>query len=134
MQSPEHPPDTNAPRLPREEELLRVIEDLYGGFNRAEETLSAIRRAQQEAGRLVPVNLDTVIREEISTFPGASIRHLDVHVEVLADGLLPTIFTNLIGNAVKFAAPISRSPSVRRQRAVRLRSRSRIPVSGCRTR
>ncbi len=105
MQSPEHPPDTNAPRLPREEELLRVIEDLYGGFNRAEETLSAIRRAQQEAGRLVPVNLDTVIREEISTFPGASIRHLDVHVEVLADGLLPTIFTNLIGNAVKFGGP-----------------------------
>ncbi len=30
---------------------------------------------------------------------------IDPPVEVLADGLLPTVFTNLIGNAVKFGGP-----------------------------
>jgi PAS domain S-box-containing protein len=49
MQSPEHPPGTSAPRLPREEELLRVLEELYGGFTGAEETLSAIRRGEVDA-------------------------------------------------------------------------------------
>ena len=40
---------TNAPRLPREEELLRVLEELYGGFAEAEETLLAIRRGEVDA-------------------------------------------------------------------------------------
>ncbi|MDV2482640.1 PAS domain S-box protein [Methanoculleus sp. Wushi-C6] len=39
----------NALRLPREEELLRVLEELYGGFTEAEETLSAIRRGEVDA-------------------------------------------------------------------------------------
>lgn len=39
----------NIPRLPREEELLRVLEELYGGFAEAEETLSAIRRGEVDA-------------------------------------------------------------------------------------
>ncbi|WP_292517530.1 PAS domain-containing sensor histidine kinase [Methanoculleus sp.] len=39
----------NVPRLPREEELLRVLEELYGGFAEAEETLSAIRRGEVDA-------------------------------------------------------------------------------------
>ncbi|WP_128694055.1 PAS domain S-box protein [Methanoculleus taiwanensis] len=69
------------------------------------QNVATIRRLQTETGRLVPVNLDAVIREEIGNFPGASIRYQDSQVEVPADNLLPVIFTNLIGNAVKFGEP-----------------------------
>ncbi len=78
---------------------------LHDSIERSSEILknvATIRRAQQEPGRLVPVNLDAVIKGEIRNFPGASIRYTDPHVEVMADNLLPVIFTNLIGNAVKF--------------------------------
>ena len=47
--SAENSPNMNTPRLPREEELLRVLEELYGGFTEAEETLSAIRRGEVDA-------------------------------------------------------------------------------------
>ncbi len=67
--------------------------------------VATIRRLQEESNCLVPVNLDAVIREEIENFPGASIRYDSLPVEVLGDGLLPVIFTNLIGNAVKFGGP-----------------------------
>jgi len=49
MQGLDQPPDTNASRLPREKELLRVLEELYGGFLEARETLSAIRRGEVDA-------------------------------------------------------------------------------------
>jgi two-component system, OmpR family, sensor histidine kinase KdpD len=49
MQNPDHLSDTNAHRLPREEELLRVLEELYGGYAEAEEALTAIRRGEVDA-------------------------------------------------------------------------------------
>jgi PAS domain S-box-containing protein len=67
--------------------------------------VATIRRLQQESDRPMPVNLDAVIREEVGNFPGASIRYDRRRVDVLADGLLPTVFNNLIGNAVKFGGP-----------------------------
>ncbi len=67
--------------------------------------VATIRRLQQESDRLIPMNVDAVVREEIGNFPGASIRYDGRRVDVLADGLLPVIFTNLLGNAVKFGGP-----------------------------
>ncbi len=67
--------------------------------------VATIRRLQQESDRLIPMNLDAIIKEEIENFPGASIQFDGRRVDVLADGLLPVIFTNLIGNAVKFSGP-----------------------------
>lgn len=67
--------------------------------------VATIRRLQQESDRLISVNLDAVVREELGNFPGASIRYDSRRVDVLADGLLPVIFTNLIGNAIKFGGP-----------------------------
>jgi PAS domain S-box-containing protein len=81
---------------------------LHDSIDRSSEILknvATIRRLQQESDRLVPVNLDTVIREEIGNFPAASIRYDGRPVEVLADNLLPRIFSNLIGNAIKFGGP-----------------------------
>ncbi|MDN7023811.1 PAS domain S-box protein [Methanoculleus sp. FWC-SCC1] len=67
--------------------------------------VAAIRRIHQESAELSPVDLDAVIREEIGTFPAASIRYDGRPVLVSADGLLSMVFTNLIGNAVKFGGP-----------------------------
>ncbi|WP_128693773.1 PAS domain-containing sensor histidine kinase [Methanoculleus taiwanensis] len=88
-----------------DEDLTAYAEKLHDSVERSSEILTnvaTIRRARQETGDLVPVSLDTVIRDEMRNFPGASIQYEDPHVEVLADALLPVIFTNLIGNAVKF--------------------------------
>jgi len=49
MQGVDQSSDTSTPRVPREEALLRVLEELYGGFFEAEETLSAIRRGEVDA-------------------------------------------------------------------------------------
>lgn len=120
-----------------EGDLKTYVEKLHASIGRSTEILrnvATIRRAQEEAG-LAPVDLDAVIREEIATFPGATIHYTDPEVNVLADGLLPTVFTNLIGNAISnTAAPKQRSPSGSRSVRVRCWSRSRTPVPGCRIR
>ena len=41
----------------------------------------------------------------MGNFPGAQVRYEGRPVEVCADNLLPMIFANLIGNAVKFGGP-----------------------------
>jgi len=52
-----------------------------------------------------PVDLDRVIRREIERSPEARIIYTGRPVDVLADDLLSEVFTNLIGNAVKFGGP-----------------------------
>ncbi len=88
--------------------LKAHVEKLHASIDRSSEILqnvATIRRMQQEPGRLVPVNLDAVIREEVAGFPDAAIRYAGTPVSVLADSLLPVIVTNLVGNAVKFGGP-----------------------------
>jgi PAS domain S-box-containing protein len=67
--------------------------------------VDTIRKIQQGKDGLVPIDLDTVIREEIKNYRGASICYEGAPVTVRADGLLPMIFTNLVGNAIKFGWP-----------------------------
>ncbi|NLB00989.1 MAG: PAS domain S-box protein, partial [Methanomicrobiales archaeon] len=64
--------------------------------------VSTIRRIHKESAVLVPVDLDGVIRDEIAIFPGSRIRYGGTNLAVMADALLPEVFTNLIGNAIKF--------------------------------
>jgi PAS domain S-box-containing protein len=88
-------------------DLKAYAEKLRASIDRSNEILgnvATIRRAHEETG-LVPVNLDAVIREEIENVPGASIRYSGTHIDVLADGLLPTVVANLIGNAVRHGGP-----------------------------
>ncbi|WP_292518665.1 PAS domain S-box protein [Methanoculleus sp.] len=88
-------------------DLKTYAEKLHASIDRSTEILknvATIRRAHEETG-LVPVNLNAVIREEIATFPDVAIRYIDPEISVLADGLLPTVFANLIGNAVKHGGP-----------------------------
>ncbi len=91
-----------------EGDLKTYVGKLHDSIDRSTEILKnvdTIRRVQSESARLVPVDLDAAIREEIGNFPGASIRYEGWWSYVLADSLLPGIFTNLIGNAVKFGGP-----------------------------
>ena len=64
--------------------------------------VSTIRRIHKESVVLVPIDLDEVIREEIGIFSGSRIHYGGTNLTVMADALLPEVFTNLIGNAVKF--------------------------------
>jgi signal transduction histidine kinase len=91
-----------------EGDLKTHAEKLRSSIWRGNEILrnvATIRRVHEESVSLAPVSLDAVIREEVGNYPGASIRYDDRAVEVSADGLLPMIFANLIGNAVKFGGP-----------------------------
>ena len=67
--------------------------------------VETIRQIQEEAVALRPVALDPVVRAEIEHYPDVSITYAGTTATVLADDLLPEVFTNLIGNAEKFAGP-----------------------------
>ena len=91
-----------------EGDLKTYAEKLHASIDRSSEILinvATIRRASEEPGNLLPVNLDAVIREGRENFPGAAIRYRGARIEVLADILLSAVFSNLIGNAVKFGGP-----------------------------
>lgn len=81
---------------------------LHDSIRRGTEILrnvSTIRRIREDSPGPLPVSLNEAVREEIACCPGARIRYEETDVEVLADGLLPVIFANLLGNAVKFGGP-----------------------------
>ena len=67
--------------------------------------VSKIRRIHAGPPDLRPTDLDAVIRAEVAHFPDIPIRYEGVPRQVLADGLLCEVFTNLIGNAVKHGGP-----------------------------
>jgi PAS domain S-box-containing protein len=64
--------------------------------------VSTIRRLHTEETRTKPVDLDRVLRDELHHLPDVAVRYDAGSVMVLADDLLPEVFTNLIGNAFKF--------------------------------
>ena len=64
--------------------------------------VSTIYRLHRENVKLVPVSLNEVIKTEISHFPEAKINYNMKGGYVMADDLLAEVFTNLIGNSVKY--------------------------------
>lgn len=67
--------------------------------------VSTIRRIHHESATLVPADLDRVIRDEIGIFSEIRFHYDGTALAVMADPLLPEVFTNLIGNAIKFGGP-----------------------------
>ncbi|CVK31332.1 sensor histidine kinase [Methanoculleus bourgensis] len=67
--------------------------------------VSTIRRIHHESTILVPVDLDQVIQDEIEIFSEVTFHYEGTDLAVMADPLLPEVFTNLIGNAIKFGGP-----------------------------
>lgn len=66
------------------------------------QNVATIRMIHQKNLPLERVDLDAVIREEIGHHPEAAVHYEGRKVMVCADALLPEVFTNLIGNAIKF--------------------------------
>ncbi|MDN7013511.1 GAF domain-containing protein [Methanoculleus sp. FWC-SCC3] len=69
------------------------------------QNVSTIRRIHQEPPDLKPIHLGRVIRAGIERTPETTISFDGTTAEVWADDLLPEVFSNLIGNAVKFGGP-----------------------------
>ncbi|WP_214041096.1 PAS domain-containing protein [Methanoculleus sp.] len=89
-------------------EERKYLQKLRTGIKKSIEitaNVATIRKIRERRTGLTPLDLDRVIREEIAHFPDARITYAGLRVMVLADDLLPEIFTNLIGNAEKHAGP-----------------------------
>ncbi len=67
--------------------------------------VTTIRRIHHESATLVPVDLDQVVMDEIAIFSEIDFHYEGTDLAVMADALLPEVFTNLIGNAIKFGGP-----------------------------
>lgn len=89
----------------KEREMIRK---LRSGISRSIEIIqnvSTIRRLHSHETATRPVDLDAVIRAEIAHHPDVGIIYEGKQVRVTADDLLPEVFTNLIGNSIKFGEP-----------------------------
>jgi len=91
-----------------EGEAAEYVANLKKSINKSIEilgTVSKIRRIHAGPPLLRAANLDAAIRAEIGHFPNIPISYEGTPRQVLADDLLPEVFTNLIGNAVKHGGP-----------------------------
>ncbi|NLM29780.1 MAG: PAS domain-containing protein [Methanomicrobiales archaeon] len=85
-------------------EAAGYVESLRRSINRSIEILgnvSTIRRIYRASPELTPIDLDETITGMIAGFPADIIHYGGTRHRVLADDLLPVVFNNLIGNAVK---------------------------------
>jgi|GEM_PF-1564970 len=64
--------------------------------------VSTLRMLRDSESDLSGIELDEIIRREISYYPDIRIIYEGTDAVVMADGLLSEVFTNLIGNSVKF--------------------------------
>lgn len=64
--------------------------------------ITTLRKIQETSSRLMPLHLQEIIHNEIAGFPGARIEYDSTDVVVMADEMLSSVFTNLIGNSLKY--------------------------------
>ncbi len=79
----------------------RVIDGIHKS-SEVIRSLETIRRIEEKDDELVEIDLDRVIRQEIAHFPDTDIRFTESGAQVCADDLLGVVFSNLIGNSVRF--------------------------------
>ncbi|MDN7024235.1 PAS domain S-box protein [Methanoculleus sp. FWC-SCC1] len=81
---------------------------LKAGIDRSTEILrnvATIRKIYEGRAPLEPIDVDRAIRAGIAHLQHIRIHCRNIHREVCADALLPEVFANLIGNAVKYGGP-----------------------------
>ncbi len=91
-----------------EGEARNISVKMIEGIQKSREiirNLETIRKIQERKNELKEVDLDQVIRAEITHFPDAEIEYEGNSYTVYGDDLLGEIFTNLIGNSLKFGGP-----------------------------
>ncbi|WP_128692823.1 sensor histidine kinase [Methanoculleus taiwanensis] len=67
--------------------------------------VTTLRKLRHEETLLIPIKLDSAIRDVLNYFSDATIAYGGSDATVLADDLIDEIFTNLIGNSLKFGGP-----------------------------
>ncbi|MDG6257464.1 MAG: ATP-binding protein [Methanomicrobiaceae archaeon] len=67
--------------------------------------VNTIRRLRERSPELRRMALDPLVREEMRRYSDVHIAYGGTDVEVIADDLLSEVFTNLIGNSIKFGGP-----------------------------
>ncbi|KQC03687.1 MAG: hypothetical protein APR53_04830 [Methanoculleus sp. SDB] len=80
----------------------KMITSIHHGINIIE-NVSTMRALEDHETILKPVDLDTIIRREMDTFPDTKMEYSGTPVWVMADELLSVVFSNLIDNGRKFA-------------------------------
>ncbi len=80
--------------------------------------VSTLRKMQETSPKMVPFHLSDIIRKEIAGFPDARIEYENGDTVVMADDMLSSVFSNLIGNSMKHGGT---EPHV----AIRVESRDR---------
>jgi len=89
----------------RERQMARRLRSGIGRSIEIIQNVTTIRRLHSHETATRPVDLDAVIRAEISHHPDANIAYEGKPAWVMADDLLPEVFANLIGNSIKFGEP-----------------------------
>jgi len=88
-----------------EKENKKMAEGVMKCINQSVEIIgnvSTIRRMHEQKAALRPIHLDEVIRAEIGRYSGVNFHYAGTDEVVMADDLFGQVFTNLIGNSVKF--------------------------------
>ncbi len=84
------------------------VRNLQRSINKSIEilgTVSTIRRIYRASPELKQIDLDGAIRGAIENFPAGIIHYTGTCHQVQAGDLLPAVFNNLIGNAIKHGGP-----------------------------
>jgi len=90
-------------------EHKKMAENVMRYINQSVEIIgnvSTIRRMHEQKAALRPMHLDEVIRTEIGRYTGVTFQYTGTDAVVMADDLFGQVFTNLIGNSVKFCTEI----------------------------
>ena len=83
-----------------------VAQRLVNSINQSTEIIgnvATIRKLHERKETLREVSLDTVIRNEIARFSANRVEYEGTTATVMADSLLTQVFSNIIGNSIKFA-------------------------------
>ena len=83
-----------------------VAQRLVNSINQSTEIIgnvATIRKLHEKKEALREVSLDTVIRTEIQRFSANRVEYNGTAATVMADSLLTQVFTNIIGNSIKFS-------------------------------
>jgi len=85
-----------------------VAGKLIDGIKKSREIIrnvETIRKLHGMRTELKPVDLEAAIKKEMHLYPDISLEYTGFPVRIWADELLGEVFSNLIGNSIKFGGP-----------------------------
>jgi signal transduction histidine kinase len=103
---------------PEKEELTRKLMISLGKSDEIIRNVSTLRKIRESPSQTTRIHLAEVIRREMAGYPDARITYDNGDAIVLADDMLSSVFSNLIGNSIKYGGP---DPDI----AIRVTPRSR---------